>query len=182
MSHHDTAASRNDSSGFTLVELMLVIAIVGVLAALAAGGVLRARVAANEASAVASVRTVNNAQNSYASTCARGGYAQSLDDLSLEPLDGVPFIAPDLAADGITKSGYRFAIDDGVDTSMVVEADGTCSASADDALATYYVHAEPIFVGFTGQRSFGSDDRGTIFQQLDGEEVGNAFASAIPLR
>jgi prepilin-type N-terminal cleavage/methylation domain-containing protein len=175
-------ASHSRNNGFTLIELMLVIAIVGILAALAVGGVIRARLASNEASAIASVRAINSAQSSYASACARGGYAQSLDDLSIEPADGVPFISPDLAEDGTQKSGYRFSIDDGTDTSMVVAADATCNGASEDALATYYIHAEPVFVGFTGQRSFGSDDRGTIFQQLDGEEVGNAFASAIPLR
>lgn len=161
---------------------MIVIVIVMVLAALAVGGVLRARLSANEASAIASLRTVNSAQASYASSCARGGYAQSLDDLSLEAGDGVAFIAADLAEDGAGKSGYRFSIDDGTDTTLVVAGDATCNGSSEDALATFYVHGEPIFVSVTGQRSFGSDQRGTIFQQMDGEEVTNSFGSATPLR
>lgn len=161
---------------------MLVIGIVGVLAALAVGGVLRARLSGNEASAIASIRTVNSAQASYAASCARGGYAQSLEDLSLESPDGVAFIAADLAEDGIGKSGYRFSIDDGTDTTLVIAGDDTCNGSSEDALATFYVHGEPIFASVTGQRSFGSDQRGTIFQQMDGEEVTNSFGSATALR
>jgi type IV pilus assembly protein PilA len=176
------AAPASDSSGFTLVELMIAVAVIAILAALASAGLMRARLASNEASAISSVRTVNSAQASYAASCARGGYAQGLDDLSLEPDGGVPFITADLAEDGILKSGYRFSLDEGTDMTVVLAADGTCNGSAEDAVATYYVHGEPFLTGITGQRSFGSDHRGTIYQQGDGEEMGNTFASATPLR
>ena len=161
---------------------MIAVTVVAILAALASAGLMRSRLASNEASAISSVRTVNSAQASYAASCGRGGYAQGLEDLSLEPDGGVPFIAPDLAEDGVMKSGYRFSLDDGTDMTVVLAADATCNGSAEDAVATYYVHGEPVVAGITGQRSFGSDHSGTIYQQLDGEEVGNTFASATPLK
>jgi type IV pilus assembly protein PilA len=173
---------RSDNKGFSLIELLMVLAIIGIIAALAAAGLLRARLSGNEASAIGSIRAINSAEASYASGCARGGYAQSLADLYLEPEGGLPFISPDLAEDGVRKSGYSFSIDDGTDTTLVLAAAATCNESAEDAVATYYVHAEPILVGVTGQRSFGSDHRGTIYEQADGEEVGNTFASATTLR
>ena len=84
-------------------------AIIGIIAAIAVPGLLRARIAGNEASAIGSLRAVNSANLNWMTNCAGGrGYAAHPGGLGVPPSSGgQPFISPDLSATGtITKSGY----------------------------------------------------------------------------
>jgi type IV pilus assembly protein PilA len=170
--------------GFTLIELLVTVAIVGIVAGIAGPQLLRARTAGNEASAFASLRAIHSGQASYASTCARGGYAQSLDDLARLPVGGNSgFVSPDLSTNGVVKSGYVLNVGPGTLATVTLASADTCNAAADDALASYFGEAHPASVGSTGQRSFGIDQRGSVYQETSGVTFTNAFpASATPIR
>ena len=73
------------AKGFSLIELLIVVAIILIIAAIAIPNMLRARIAANEASAVASLRTISTAETTYASTYPSVGYTCSLTELGPAP-------------------------------------------------------------------------------------------------
>jgi len=134
--------------GFSLIELLIVVAIILIIAAIAIPNLLRARMQANEASAASSLHSLNTAEISYASAFPTIGYSATLANLG----DGGTSPCPGSAAAscyvdtllaGGTKSGYIFT--------YVHDASMTPSLH-------YTVNADPVSRGLTGQRSFFSSD------------------------
>ena len=157
--------------GFSLIELLIVVAIILIIAAIAIPNLLRARIAANESSAVAAVRTLNTAQISYNSAYPTVGFAGTMGALagtSCAPPSsaGACLIDTNLAAG--SKSGYKFA--------MAVTTGGS------PALNTgYQATADPLSVNSTGVRYFCSFEDG-VLRSGAATLVGGCTTAAAPLQ
>ncbi len=138
--------------GFSLIELLIVIAIILIIAAIAIPRLLHSKMAANEASAVASLRTIATVHITYDSTY-RQGYAPNLAALAPPPAGTPPsasaagLIDPVLASG--TKSGYTFFYNP-------VDSNG------DGRFEAYTVNANPLIPNQTGQRYFFVDQTNVI--------------------
>lgn len=161
--------------GFTLVELLVVVAILSVLAAIAGTRMMRAKMSAGEASAVASLRVINSGQASYSSSCAGGGYAIDLADLALPPSGSAEgFVSPDLSSNGVHKSSYVLSIAPSGAAGTVDVTIATCNSSGGVPVTAYHASADPVGIN-NGARYFATDKRGTIYQDQSA-----ALANPIP--
>ena len=162
---------KTDSRGFSLIELLIVVAIILIIAAIAIPNLLRSRIAANQASAVGSLRTLNTSVITYASTY-NGGYAAQLSYLG--PGNGgnpsttqaglIDSVLSGSGGNTSAKSGYNFGYTPG-------------ATDASGRINTYAFTATPITAGTTGTNYYFTDQSGVIRQN----STAQASASDSPI-
>lgn len=151
--------------GFSLIELLIVVAIILIISAIAIPSFLRSRLQANEASAVASVRTINTAAITYSATYSNVGFPTTLISMGgvnpCVPTAAQACLLDDNSLAGGTKSGYSF----------VWAGDGATPSVA------YTLTATPLTIGNSGQRMFCSDQTDVV--RFDPSGAGCTGTSAI---
>jgi prepilin-type N-terminal cleavage/methylation domain-containing protein len=150
-----------DQHGFTMIELLIVMAILTILLAIGIPGLLRARMTGNETSAIASLRATASSQVAYVATCGNGGYAASYEVLGTPPAGtNVPFISEDLGhAPPIIKSGYTFSLGAGAGS---VAGANDCNGTG--TISSFFASAQTLTFGTTGARQFAVSAGNSVWQ------------------
>ncbi len=172
---------RRHSSGFSLIELLLVVAIILIIAAIAIPSFMRTRRAANEATAVSSLRVINTAAVAYQSTYGNGfppGLVQ-LGPANPATCNSADLLDTNLGTAPFQKSGYQFGY-----SPLAVRAvtPAGCAAPGGEG---FVAQGNPTAVSVTGQRSYCVDNSGVVRFDNSGAAFGLGAvcpAAATPLQ
>lgn len=145
--------TRRRQRGFTLIELLIVVTIILIIAAFTIPKLTKSTIPAHEASAIASIKAINEAEMIYASSHPDTGFTPDLQMLGGTAQGGGEQTIDNPLANG-RKSGYTFTY--------------TPGEKVNNAIRSYSISAVPDQVGTTGQRRFFSDESGDIHYNADG--------------
>ena len=158
------------AKGFSLIELLIVVAIILVIAAIAVPSFLRSRMAANESTAVGNIRTLNTAQVAYAMAYPTVGYANSVSVLGGDCSSTLPSSTGACLIDSVLasgqKSGYSYAI-------PLASVTGTPAT-------TYNVITAPLTPNYSGVRYFCSFEDGVLRDSYSSIATCDATVTALP--
>lgn len=150
------------AAGFAMIDLLFVCGIIGIISGIALPRLMAAKGSAMSASAIATLRTVESAEVSFAITCASGFYAPSLTTLGKPPLGSTEgFIKGDIALfDIVVKSGYRFTLF----STPFAGAPDTCNAiGVGQTGLAFKIGADPLDVA-NNVRYFAANAGSTIWE------------------
>jgi prepilin-type N-terminal cleavage/methylation domain-containing protein len=163
------------SAGFTIIEILIVLALLGIISSLAVIGTRNARIRTAETAAVSALRAINQAQFTFSQTCGHHTYAPTLVSLGTPPPGAdSAFLSPDLTmSDPLTKSGYLFTLAGTTDPDSQIACNGVAP------LTSYQLTADPLNPGHTGIQFFGTNSDRVIYGDIT-TYTGNMPESGAP--
>lgn len=180
---------RKRERGFSLIELLIVVAIILIIAAIAIPNLIRAKISANESATVANMRTMNTAQTTYFTTY-KAGYAATLATLGPPPGGGQASVANADLLDPVMASGTKngYSLGTGAPgcavNGTVFLATGQFNNPNQDASGNnidYNINAGPVTCGRSGQRTFWTDESAVIRGYGNGPCNGPTDANCTPI-
>ena len=169
---------RSETRGFSLIELLIVVAIILIIAAIAIPNLLRARIASNHASGVSNIRTITSAAIVYSSTYNNGlpPSLATMGGVGVANCNGAMLLDETLTIPPYHKSGYVY--DYQPQGASTPNPPAACAAPG---FNEYLTTAVPVVIGQTGQESYCSDEPGVIrFDPTGVKAASLAACEALP--